>query len=163
MAIKRINFITLISFCPSNKLWKVNMGKIIIMVLLLTVIAFGETAEEYLKKGMEYANKGKYDEAISEMKKGIDLDPLDAEVHLNLGVVYANKKDYDTAIIEIEESVKLKSDDVLAHYVLAMLFEKKKDYGRAGEEWKKVLKLNPLEEMKNLAEKHIKRLGREKS
>ena len=88
----------------------------------------------------------------------MDLNPKYAKGHLNLGVVYANKKDYDEAMKEIEISISIEEDNIIAHYVLAMLYEKKKNNDKAIVEWGKVLKLNPLEEMKKFAEKHVNRL-----
>lgn len=138
------------------------MKKIAIILLVMTGLLYcAETAEDYIKKGLEAANNGNYDQAIEYLKKAVDLDPKKTEAHFNLGVVYANKKDYDNAIKEIDEAIKANSNNISAHYVMAMLQEKKKEKEKALAEWKKVLDLNPDKDMKEVAEKHSKRLKEE--
>jgi len=131
-------------------------------ILLLFVLPFlvlsQEKAEDYFKRGVENANKGKYDEAISDLKKALEISPKYAEYHFNLGVVYANKKQYDDAIKELEIAVSINQENIYGHYLLAMLYDKKKMKDKAIAEWVKVLNLNPDAELKSLAEKHIKRL-----
>lgn len=138
-----------------------KMKKLIISLLLISVTVYcEETAEDYFNRGLDFANKGKYDEAIANLKKALELSPKYAELHFNLGIVYANKKEYDNAIKELEDAININPDNIYSHYVLAMLYEKKKLNDRATEEWEKVLKLNPTKELKEVAEKHLKRLRR---
>ena len=130
----------------------------IILFLLISAAVFSQTPDESFKKGVDCANKGKYDEAISEMKKALEASPLYAEYHLNLGVVYANKKEYDEAIKEGELAAKARPDSITTFYLLGMLYEKKNNNEKALASWQRVLELNPRETMKELAEKHVKRL-----
>ncbi|OGF44237.1 MAG: hypothetical protein A2452_05520 [Candidatus Firestonebacteria bacterium RIFOXYC2_FULL_39_67] len=137
------------------------MKKFLISAVLLSFASFvyaQEKPEEYFKKGLQFANESKYDEAITNLKKAVELKPKYAESHLHLGVVLANKKQYDEAIKEIEAAVSQKPESITAHWLLAMLYEKKFLKDKAILEWQKVLDLHPKEEMKALAEKHLNRL-----
>lgn len=138
------------------------MKKIALVLLLMAGLAYcEEKAEDLIKKGLDNANNGKYDEAIENLKKAIDLDPKKTEAHFNLGVVYANKKDYDNALKEMEETLKINSGNVNAHYIMAMIYEKKKDKEKALAEWGKVTSSGPEKTMKEVADKHSKRLKEE--
>lgn len=137
------------------------MKKLIAMIMIIgfsLCLYAEEKPEEYFKKGLVFANEGKYDEAIALLKKAIELKPKYAESHLHLGVLYANKKQYDEAIKEIEKAVEDKPDSIMCHWLLAMLYDKKQIKDKALEQWQKLLDLNPKDEMKEVAKKHIARL-----
>jgi len=130
---------------------------IFVMAFSFAILA-QEKPEDYFKKGLSFANEGRYDEAIELMKKAIELKPKYAESHLHLGVVYANKKQYDEAIKELKLAEIDKPESVTVHWLLAMLYDKKQQKDKALAEWQKVLDLKPRDEMKEVAEKHIARL-----
>ncbi|MEI7904547.1 MAG: tetratricopeptide repeat protein [Candidatus Firestonebacteria bacterium] len=135
------------------------MTKILsIIVVLFATALFAETADECFKKGVEQANQGHYGNAISQLKRALELSPGFAEYHLNLGIVYANDKKYDSAISEVEASVKMNPNNGMAYYVLAMLYEKKRIRDKAIEAWGNVLRFNPSDDLKETATKHLKRL-----
>lgn len=137
------------------------MNKILSVLALLffsAVMFAQEKPETYFMEGLKLANESKYDEAIEKLKKAIELKPKYAESHLHLSVVYANKKNYDAAIKEVELAIADKANSVTAHFLYAVLCEKKQLNAKAVEEWQKILDLRPKPEMKELAEKHLKKL-----
>ena len=135
------------------------MKKIItVLLMLLSVSVFAQTADEYFKKGIEAAHHGHLDNAIENLKKALELSPGLADYHLNLGVLYANKKDYDNAVTEIQASINANSSNSMSHYVMAMLMEKKKDKVKALSEWETVLRLKPANDLEETAEKHIRHI-----
>ena len=137
------------------------MKKLLVSIVLFAFVGavYAEDKPvEFFKSGIKLANEGKYDEAIVDLKKAIELKPKYAESHLHLGVVYANKKQYDEATKELEAAKAEKPESITVHWLLAMLYDKKQLKDKAVEEWQKVLDLNPKEEMKALAEKHLVRL-----
>jgi len=135
------------------------MNKFILLLLVLPALLFSEEkAKVTFKQGVELANSGKYDEAIVVLKLVLEYGSLDADTHLNLAIVYANKKDYDESIKEAEQAAKAKPDSITTWYLLGMLYEKKNNNDKALAAWQKVLQLNPRELMKELAEKHVKKL-----
>ena len=61
----------------------------------------------YLFKGIAYANKGMYDEAIAECKKALEINPNFAEAHNNLAVSYYYKGEYSLAIEHFDRAMEL--------------------------------------------------------
>ncbi|OGF49045.1 MAG: hypothetical protein A2044_01525 [Candidatus Firestonebacteria bacterium GWA2_43_8] len=137
------------------------MKKILLVLLMLSALFYAEDKEkarETFKQGVELANKGRYDEAIVMLKLVLEYGSLNADAHLNIAVAYANKKQYDEAITEGEMAAKAQPDSISTQYLLAMLYEKKNNNEKALAAWQKVLLLGPRETMKELAEKHVKKL-----
>lgn len=59
---------------------------------------------------------GNLSAAIEDFKKGLLLDPADANLHNSLGVCYGIMKDYDKALAAFENAGRLAPEDVLAAY-----------------------------------------------
>ncbi|GAI38674.1 unnamed protein product [marine sediment metagenome] len=62
-----------------------RMSLLLIMLFsLMSAICYGQTAEDYCDKGVDYANKGMFDEAMAECKGALEINPDSAEAHNNL-------------------------------------------------------------------------------
>jgi tetratricopeptide (TPR) repeat protein len=61
----------------------------------------------HLFKGAIYGNKGMWDEAITEFKKAIALNPNFAEAHYNLAVSYYYKGQHGLAIKHCDQAIEL--------------------------------------------------------
>ncbi len=61
-----------------------------------------------------YQHMRVYDEAITEYKKAITLDPNFADSHINLGNVYDIKGDVPAAIREFREAKRINPNDPIA-------------------------------------------------
>lgn len=101
------------------------------------------SAKTHYSKGREYLNKSKYDEAIAEFTKAVELDPKYQIVYYYLGVVYSDKKDYDNAIANLSKAVELDPEDDFAWYDRADVYLKKGEYALAISDYTKVLELDP--------------------
>jgi tetratricopeptide (TPR) repeat protein len=66
---------------------------------------------------------GKPDEAITEYKEAIRLDPKNASAHYNLAIVYLKKKDNTSAIAELRQAAKLSPDWPTPHLMLTNLLK----------------------------------------
>src|ERR1043165_6287546 len=79
-------------------------------------------SDEHNARGIELADRGWLDEAVSEFKKAIALDPKSAHAHDNLATVLAEKGELTDALFEYVEA--LKSDEGRAtprHYLASFL------------------------------------------
>ena len=65
----------------------------------------------YTGRGNAYFDLGKYQEAISDYKAALDLQPNDAKVRCHLGNVYYLQKEYDKAKTEYEKAREVSSKD----------------------------------------------------
>ena len=66
----------------------------------------------YLKNGWEsYGKKGMYPEAIVEYKKGLAIDPTNADLWYNMGGAYFTNKQYPEALECFQKAQKLRPDN----------------------------------------------------
>ncbi len=61
----------------------------------------------YYNQGNAHYEEGKFDEAIEDYKKAIELESEFTEAYNNLGNAYGRKGDYDEAIINYTKAMKI--------------------------------------------------------
>ncbi len=76
-------------------------------------------SDEHNARGIELADRGWLDEAVSEFRKAIQLDPQSAHAHDNLATVLTEKGDLFEALVEYVEALKVDADNPAAHHYLA--------------------------------------------
>jgi len=82
-------------------------------------------------RGDQYFSKGRTREAIRAYRKGLLIDPRNAELHDSLGWLYRRRNLKDKAIAEYRKAIELKIDDPQTYFELGMLLFQKGDYGGA--------------------------------
>lgn len=78
----------------------------------------------YCVLGEQYCREGLFDNALSVLKKAIEINSLDSQVYNDLGVIYYKKGLFNEAIEEYKKSIRLKPDFALVHYNLALVYFK---------------------------------------
>ncbi len=81
--------------------------------------------------GQQALAAGHYDEAESDFKKLLQIDPNIAEMHATLGVVYFQEKKFDQAVPELRRALKLKPGLTRASTLLAMSLSEVGEYQEA--------------------------------
>lgn len=99
---------------------------------------FVPLADEYRKMGM-------FDEAISVLLKGLNNQPGYVSARVSLGKVYLEKNMVAEAKQEFEKVISAIPDNLFAHKKLAEIYRDSGDREKAIEEYRRVLKLNPLD------------------
>jgi tetratricopeptide (TPR) repeat protein len=69
------------------------------------------TVQEYLERASKYVDKRKYDKAITDYIKVIELEPDIPSVYGLRGMTYSNKKKFDLAIADFTEAIRLEPDN----------------------------------------------------
>src|SRR3984885_1965941 len=90
-----------------------------------------EALQHYSQAGQQALSAGHYDEAESDFKKLLQLDPNIAEMHATLGVVYFQEKKFDQAVPELRRALQLKPGLTKASTVLAMSLSEVGEYQEA--------------------------------
>ena len=91
-----------------------------IMLVLLMVnfyfptIIFAQSTAELIDRGLDYYNRGSYDQAISEFNKVLGINPNSEAAHYNRGLAYRkrgianrNTSDTDRAIADFSRVIEM--------------------------------------------------------
>lgn len=81
------------------------------LVLFCTYgISFAEAPVRTPTKGLEYFDQEKYDEAIAEFTKAIELAPQDVDSLLDRAAAYVAKGDFDRAIADYKKAIEMRPE-----------------------------------------------------
>jgi TolB-like protein/DNA-binding winged helix-turn-helix (wHTH) protein/Tfp pilus assembly protein PilF len=100
---------------------------------------------------------GQYDEAIGEMKKAENLDPLSLIINADLAELLVLAHSYDEAVEQSRKTIAMDPNFALAHYQLGQAYLQKKMNAEALAELQKALALSPSSPtfMANLARAYV--------
>ena len=85
---------------------------------------------------------GRFDQAIAELKRALELDPVVPIIGVSLGATYRQARRYDEAIAQLRDSVEMHPEFYWAHRFLGLALESKGDTGEAIAEYRKAFELN---------------------
>ncbi|WP_162918258.1 tetratricopeptide repeat protein [Taklimakanibacter deserti] len=91
----------------------------------------GTLAIAYLNRGLEYFDKGHYDQAINDYSASIDLAPMNADVYNNRGNAYQAKRDYGRAISDFDMALHLNPRHALAYNNRGIAYANRGEFDRA--------------------------------
>jgi Tfp pilus assembly protein PilF len=103
------------------------------------------TAEAHTFLGWAYSFKHRYDDAIEECHKAIDLDPDFGNPYNDIGAYLIEQGQWDAAIPWLEKATQAKRYEsyCFPHYNLGRIWEKKGDWWKAYEAYHNALSANP--------------------
>ena len=82
------------------------------------------TAEDHYYAGVDFFGEGKHDEAISEYRQAIALDPKFSDALHGLAQAYYAKNDFDSAIAAAQQILALEPDDILAWTTISRSYQR---------------------------------------
>jgi TolB-like protein/Tfp pilus assembly protein PilF len=85
---------------------------------------------------------GRFEEAIAEGKRAIELDPLSPIINADLGQNLYNARRYDEAITQLRKTLEIDPTFYYAHYNLGMALQRKGDLPAAIAEYTKAQQLS---------------------
>ena len=88
---------------------------------------------------------GRFDEAIAELRRALDLDPLSLSINANLGAAYHYARRFDEAILQHRRTLELDPGYVPGHYDLGMSHEQTGQYDQAVAEFERALQQPSIE------------------
>ena len=93
--------------------------------------------------GVIYLKLEKYDQAIDQFKKALDVDPGYTMGPFFFGDVYTDEKNYQDKINEFKDVIKINREYARAHNYLGLTHLKKKNYSSAENSLLESIKINP--------------------
>jgi tetratricopeptide (TPR) repeat protein len=85
---------------------------------------------------------GRFDEAIAEGKRAIELDPLSPIINADMGQNLSNARRYDEAIAQLRKTLEIDPTFYYAHYNLGIVLQLNGDLPAAITEYKKAQHLS---------------------
>ena len=125
-----------------QNIWEVKEVKTFVFVvlllfisaLILPIIGCASESQSHYNAGAELSEQGRWEEAIAEYNKAIDLDPNLAIVYNNRGAAYFETEQYDLAIADFNKAIELDpnldlayANRALAYTILGMDTEAEQD------------------------------------
>ncbi len=101
------------------------------------------SAEEHINLGDIYYKQGRLDEAVSEYRDFLKLNPDSAEAHNSLGNVYNKQGRLDEALREYRTALKLHPDSAEVHNNLGKIYGRQGHLDKALKEFQAAVKLKP--------------------
>ena len=86
---------------------------------------------------------GKFEEAIVEVKRALELDPLSLLINGNLGILFYSARQYDQAIEQERKTLDLDANFIVPHWYLGSSYVQKSMYKEALAEFEKALVIAP--------------------
>lgn len=119
--------------------------RIIVGLALLCLLgsACGNRADRTYRRGLRLARQKKYDQAVGEMRRLIQIDPESVRARNALGQIYRAQNLYTRAIEELNLAVEMSREDPLPAYNLAGLHWDLEDWEEAGRYYRQALKIDP--------------------
>jgi len=92
--------------------------------------------------GANLITTGRFDQAITEGRRAVELDPLSLIANLELGAIYGYARQNDQAIAQLRKIIEMDPNWYLARMVLCQSYSFKGEYGEAVAECEKARGLN---------------------
>lgn len=101
-----------------------------------------DEAKIYSQVGQKHADRGNLDDAISSLKKALELDPQDKEASFKLARSCAKKGLLDDAVVYYRKALGGRRDAEI-HYHLGLIYSRKKNVNFAIDAYSKSIELGP--------------------
>jgi tetratricopeptide (TPR) repeat protein len=88
-------------------------------------------------QGRVYLIKGKYDQAISEFNKTLEINPKDSEAYKNRGTAYMNKGNLDQAISDYTKALEINPKDAEVYNIRGRVYYFEGKYEKSWEDLNK--------------------------
>jgi tetratricopeptide (TPR) repeat protein len=106
-------------------------------------IAGNNLAKAYYNRGLAYAGKGQYDDAIADYDQTIRLSPKNANAFYNRGSAYAKKRQYDQAITDYGQAIQLDAKNAFTYVSRGNVYLNNDQYDLAVADYSQAIRLDP--------------------
>lgn len=115
-------------------------------------------AERALNAGVAAYREGRMEDAVEQLRRGLDIDPLAYRLHFHLGLLYGKLGQVYEGISELEKAISINSRHFPAVKNLAVLYQKAGFRHKAAEMWERSLALASDEATRQSIKDHLIRL-----
>lgn len=123
--------------------WHIDVAEVKALLDRAGRLLTPRTAADYNLRGVRYFLRARYDDAITDFSKAIELDPKFARAYANRADSFRRKKDYDTALADCAEALRLDPRDPPAYNVRGNVFAAQGDKAKAIADYSQAIQLDP--------------------
>ncbi|MCA2885319.1 serine protease [Microcystis sp. M043S1] len=113
------------------------------LAAITQAINLAPRAAWYYNRGILYYNQQKYDLALSDYNKAIDINPNYAEAYYNRGILYKNLQKYDLALSDYSKAIDINPNLAVAYNSRGILYSDQQKYELALSDYNKAIDINP--------------------
>ena len=123
------------------------------------------TVAQLDRRGYEALQGGNFTEAVTLLKRAVELEPRDKVAWNNLGRAYLSLRQIDAAISAFEKQIAVNPSDQYAYNNLGRAYVVNRDYDKAEAAFLKQLEVNPLDKFTpaNLGSLYLERRSYERA
>lgn len=103
----------------------------------------GQLEDEAVQRGLDYSNKGMYDEAIVEFTKAISSNPRNAVAFYNRGLAYHKNRRSDEAFSDYSTAIEIDPHNSEVYYNRGIIQYSRGNSDQAVSDWSKAIEINP--------------------
>jgi Tfp pilus assembly protein PilF len=101
-----------------------------LLMVMLSVTAFSQSVEDFIKQGIELHDNGEYDKAIQIYQQALEINPKSSLAHYEIALTYQTLEDYQNALKHSKHSLELDGNNRAAYVIMGSALD---DLGRPGE------------------------------
>jgi len=117
--------------------WETSEKSIVRAIKLNPNYAFA-----HLWYGMGLTSHARFREAIAELKRALELDPLSLIINTDLGVVYYRARSYDLAVQQLQKTIEMDQNFYRARYYLGLAYTFRGEISKGMEELQQAMRLD---------------------
>ena len=91
---------------------------------------------------MGLTSHARFREAIAELKRALELDPLSLIINTDLGVVYYRARSYDLAVQQLQKTIEMDQNFYRARYYLGLAYTFRGEISKGMEELQQAMRLD---------------------
>ena len=115
---------------------------ILCSIFINTASSDASPVEKHYREATAYHDLGEFEQAISEYRKAITLNPNSPIIYNRLGVAYSELKQYDAALDAYQRALALSPMTAEPHYNMGLVYLKQGDLPRALKAFKRATTIN---------------------
>jgi tetratricopeptide (TPR) repeat protein/S1-C subfamily serine protease len=113
------------------------------LAAITQAINLAPRAAWYSNRGIIYDNQQKYELALSDWNKAIEINPNFALAYNNRGLLYYNQQKYDLALSDYSKAIEINPNDAYAYVSRGNLYSDLRKYDLALSDYNQAIRINP--------------------
>jgi len=97
----------------------------------------------YNNRGIIYKEQKKWELALADYNKAIQINPNDAEAYNNRGIIYEEQKKWELALADYNKAIQINPNDAEAYYNRGIIYKEQKKWELALADYNKAIQINP--------------------